>query len=326
MKRWILFILILLGTPEMCCCETQTYCDGDFKYIVTDNAAVITGWDNWDESEVEAILVVPCSLGGYPVTGIGSNVFSTCTTGPSAEFSIYIPEGITFLNPDAFQCCDSASTIFLPSSLEQIPEGCFTHVDAEIVFPNGNPYFISMDGYLIDSRTNTLLYTANSSKHSSIPQVSRLGSRCLDNWIDADDDVKVILPQSINSIGSRVFYDYPNLLSICFSNQVSSIDSMAFYCCGFSEIKLPSSLLIIPSYCFVDCYLDSVIISEGTQRIGEYAFYWNRGELTEVVLPLSVEWVGYNAFPEGCIISALNRNTHFESLEEYQLREPNGEW
>ena len=170
-----------------------------------------------------------------------------------------------------------------------------------------------------------MLYTSKSSGDFPLPPVKQLASRCLDNWID-ENTTEIILPLTLEGISSYVFYDFPWLESVLLPNGMKNMGKLAFYTSGVNEIVLPASILSVPAYCFVECYLDSVVISEGTQYIGEYAFYWNRGALANVELPFSVQFVGYNAFPEGCNISVLNPNTHFESLEEYQLRDPNGEW
>ena len=45
-----------------------------------------------------------------------------------------------------------------------------------------------------------------------------------------------------------------------------------------------------------------------------------------MTLPRSVTFVGYDAFGEETRVVALNPDTHFETLAEYQLRCPDGEW
>lgn len=325
MKRMLLLLLIVLSFPVLCMGESAIQSEGNMSYIITSEGAVIIDWDNQLPDVLDATLYVPPTLGGIPVVGIGFDAFDTCNEGPSTQFQLILPEGITFLEKGAFQCCNQATVISLPSTLETIPEGSFIHVTAEIVFPNGNPYFTAENGFLIDNRTNTLLYTSKSSGDFPLPPVKQLASRCLDNWID-ENTTEIILPLTLEGISSYVFYDFPWLESVLLPNGMKNMGKLAFYTSGVNEIVLPASILSVPAYCFVECYLDSVVISEGTQYIGEYAFYWNRGALANVELLFSVQFVGYNAFPEGCNISALNPNTHFESLEEYQLRDPNGEW
>lgn len=66
-------------------------------------------------------------------------------------------------------------------------------------------------------------------------------------------------------------------------------------------------------------------IPEGVTRIGEFAFYyydWEQTELSAVTLPASVEFVGFRAFPDECEITALNPDTHFETEEEINQRNP----
>ena len=45
-------------------------------------------------------------------------------------------------------------------------------------------------------------------------------------------------------------------------------------------------------------------------------------ELAAVTLPASVTFVGFRAFPDECEITALNPDTHFETEEEINQRNP----
>lgn len=141
MKRMLLLLLIVLFSPVLCMGESAIQSEGNMSYIITSEGAVIIDWNNQLPDVLDATLYVPPTLGGIPVVGIGFDAFDTCNEGPSTQFQLILPEGITFLEKGAFQCCNQATVISLPSTLETIPEGSFIHVKAEIVFPNGNPYF-----------------------------------------------------------------------------------------------------------------------------------------------------------------------------------------
>lgn len=324
MKSAILSILILvfLSTPAIS--EDITYTEGDFSYRFTNEGVVLVDWKNWGEELVLSTLKVPNALGGKPVVGIGAGVFEASQSGTFTDrLEIIIPEGVVFLEEGALAGCSKASIIYLPATLETIPEGSMIHIRAEITFPQGNPFFVMNEGFLIDTRTDTLLYSTPYSSEKEVPTVTHLGKHCLDNWLIGKTDV--LLPDSISAISTGVFYDLPDLENVVLPAKLATMDSYSFNATGIKELAIPPTITQIPAYCFVDCALTSISIPNGVERIGEYAFYYN-WELTEVTLPESVQFVGYNAFPEECDIFTLNPDTHFETLEEYQVRDPEGEW
>lgn len=312
----------------LCCCisfcsqaEEMLFTEGEFTYRMEDGGAVLVEWVNWADDNTREKLEVPAELGGIALKGIGTGAFmcDPCEEG----FEISIPEGVTYLAENAFEGCNGAAVICLPSTLETIPEGCFFGVGAEIVFPNGNPYFTSVDGFLVDARTGTLLYAAPSSQAQPLPTVNRLGDHCLAHWLACKTEV--CLPETVTEIGSGVFYDQPDLERVVLPTALSNLDTNSFMATSIQKINIPAGLVEIPSYCFVDCLFICISIPTGIEWIGEYAFYYN-WELVKVTLSESVQFVGYNAFPEECDIHALNPATHFETLEEYQVRDPQGEW
>lgn len=322
MKSAILSILILICLSTPAISEDEIYTEGNFSYRLTHEGAVLIDWENQGEELFLSTLVVPSTLGGKPVVGIGPEAFFTERSNPFNPIELIIPEGVVFLEESALRCC-CASIIHLPASLETIAEGSMLHLSAEIIFPHGNPFFLMNNGFLIDTRTDTLLYSAPYSAKEAIPTVTRLGKSCLDNWLI--DKTEVILPDSISAISAGVFYDLPYLEKVVLPANLSALDSLSFNATAIKELAIPSTVTQIPAYCFVTCAFTSLSIPNGVEYIGEYAFFHN-WELTEVTLAESVQFVGYNAFPGECCIIALNSATHFETLEEYQVRDPNGEW
>ncbi len=193
------------------------------------------------------------------------------------------------------------------------------NVFAEVSFPNGSAYFSCENGFLLDLRSNTLLYAAPSSHDYPLPSVTRLGNSCLDNWLAERTDV--VLPTTLTSIGA-VFYDLPELKQVTLPDSVITLDSHCFFATGLNSIQLPPGITEIPAYCFAGCDLTSIEIPEGVTRIGEYAFLYNWNLTTDVILPKSVQFVGYGAFPEEARVVAASETTHFETPEEYALRCP----
>ncbi len=327
MKK-LLWVLILLLLPLTAWAEdAEIHRDGAFFYQIADGEATLTGCD-WDAMQADSLymfaepqvsLEIPATLGGYPVTAIGGWLFSSLDVCPvDAPFEVVFPEGLRALDADTFADCFYAANVTLPASLEIIPEDCFDRISAEIEFPNGNPRYSCENGFLINNTTQTLLYTAPSSHGNPLPAVRRLGDCSLMNWLWDDDDDPV-LPDTLESVGSYIFYDC-GVTRVTFPDGITELSPYTFYCTDLQEVHLPASLREIPDYCFWNCQLIALTIPDGVTRIGAHAVDWFTGEIIgAVTLPASVEFVGYRAFPDECDVTALNPQVHFETAAEYAL-------
>ena len=334
MKK-LLWVLILLLLPLTALAEdAESRRDGAFFYQIADGEAILTGCD-WDAMQADSLymfaeppvsLEIPATLGGYPVTSIGGWVFCSLDGCPvDAPFEVVLPEGLRALDADTFADCFYAANVTLPATLEIIPEDCFDRISAEIEFPNGNPRYSCENGFLIDNTTQTLLYTAPSSHGNPLPAVRRLGDCSLMNWLWYDDDDPV-LPDTLESVGSYIFYDC-GVTRVTFPDGITELSPYTFYCTDLQEVHLPASLREIPDYCFWNCQLIALTIPDGVTRIGAHAVDWFTGEIIgAVTLPASVEFVGYRAFPDECDVTALNPQVHFETATEYAERIPEYDW
>ncbi len=334
MKK-LLWVLILLLLPLTALAEdAESHRDGAFFYQIADGEAVLTGCD-WDAMQADSLymfaeppvsLEIPATLGGYPVTAIGGWLFSSLDVCPvDVPFEVVLPEGLRALDADTFAECFYAVKVTLPATLEIIPEGCFNLIEAEIDFPNSNPRYSCENGFLIDRDTQTLLYTAPSSHGNPLPAVRRLGDCSLMNWLWDDDDDPV-LPDTLESVGSYIFYDC-GVTRVTFPDGITELSPYTFYCTDLQEVHLPASLREIPDYCFWNCQLTALTIPDGVTRIGAHAVDWFTGEIIgAVTLPASVEFVGYRAFPDECDVTALNPQVHFETAAEYAERIPEYDW
>ena len=311
--------------------EYALYSDGLFDYELSSRGAVLLNCSRFfNQPEIPDVLEIPAKLGGTPVVAIAANALNTSEScADSLLFGIVLPEGVQRVEADAFQCCHAATQISFPSTLTMLAEGSFFHVYAEIDFPNGNPRYSCENGFLIDRDTQTLLYAAPSSQGQPIPAVRRLGDSALDNWKPAGNEIR--LPDTLESIGSYALDgqytgDFSPLAALILPDGVRELSDCSIYACWEIQLlRFPATLTEIPAYCVANCGLGAVEIPEGVTRIGEFAFYyydWEQTELSAVTLPASVEFVGFRAFPDRCEITALNPDTHFETEEEINQRNP----
>ena len=103
---------------------------------------------------------------------------------------------------------------------------------------------------------------------------------------------------AVTRIGYRAFRDQHDITSISMPNTIVSIGEEAFYAYNGSikEIKLPSSVKTIETNAFGSCNnMESIVLNEGLESIGNYAFT-NDYALTQMTVPSTVKEIGHEAF------------------------------
>ena len=93
--------------------------DSDFDYAVYDGKSVIKKYIG----ATGVTVVVPKSLGGYPVVAIGEYAFAGCNI-----LNIELPEGIESINYGAFES-SSLISITIPSTVTDIGESAFAYCE-----------------------------------------------------------------------------------------------------------------------------------------------------------------------------------------------------
>lgn len=277
-----------------------------FLYEVEDNRAILTCYYLEVDKPQPAVVEVPGNLGGYPLRKIGGGAFDNwdpideldgrkAYDGRKVE-RIVIPEGVTTLANAAFCEAEYVRTFSFPSTLSEIETGMtFVHADAEIVFPNGNECFRTDDGFLIDSRTEALIYCAPSAADKPLPRVRRIEAHALENYVWGQGTLE--FPDSVEYIGSHNAYDCTDLQTIIVPGSVREIEDYGLYCNSATEI----------------------VLNEGLRKIGAFAF--TETDAKEIAVPASVEWIGYGAF-EWKDLKAIVKNPDCvrETEKEYNTR------
>ncbi len=263
MKKLFALCLAMMALISLCLAEEPEIHAWDvWKYTLTEEGAVITNWhygDAWIENH--AVVEIPAELDGQPVVGIGYNAFNTSFMDSDISFTLILPEGVKWLDYDAFMCCHNAEVIVFPASLVEIPEYCFSHVTADIIIAEGNPRYVVQDGFLIDQQTSTLLYAVPSEDDPPIPAVRRLGSGSLENYI-GNWEQDVVIPEGVEEIGSYAFSDWA-FGHVTLPESLRLIESMAFDVEITEPVIVPAGVEFVEHWAFSGCGTEIEVIAEG---------------------------------------------------------------
>lgn len=127
---------------------------------------------------------------------------------------------------------------------------------------------------------------------------------------------KVILPDSVERIGERAFFDNIELKEINLPKNLKSIEFAAFSNTGIISLEFPESLEYIGENAFIDCKnLNRVKIPESINSIEKKTFMGCSG-LEEINLPSKLEKIGELAFCECKNLKKIEFPKYMEELGE----------
>ena len=259
--------------------SVYAYTYGDYTYTVSDGKATITDFN----SSYSGSLTIPSTLGGYPVTAIGSSAFSYCFH----LASVVIGNSVTRIGDEAFSSCTSLTAINVSKN---------------------NPAYTSTNGVLFNKNLTTLIQCPGGFSGSyTIPDsVTSIGNNAFrsctsltainvsennpaytsTNGVLFNKNLTALIqcpsglsgsytiPDSVTSIGNYAFSSCSSLASVVIGNSVTSIGNYAFSSCSsLTSVTIPDSVTTIGYWAFRSCTnITSVTIGNSVTNIGDYAF------------------------------------------------------
>ncbi len=213
--------------------------------------------------------------------------FSNC----DSLSSVTIPDSVESIDYAAFEYCTSLVSITIPDSVKRIGSSAFDYCTSLNAV-----YITDISAWCnIDFDSNPLYYAHNL-------------------YLNGTLVTNLVIPDSVESIGSYAFRGCTSLESITIGNGVESIGEYAFYSCtSLNAVYITD----ISAWCNIafnyydsnpldyahNLYLNgtlvtNLVIPDSVESIGSYAFL-GCTSLESIIIPDSVESIGYYPF-EGC--------------------------
>lgn len=293
MKRLQKILAVFLALTLLCCCipVAAAATEGIYQYTVVQGNATITGFTG---TITEEELILPDTLGGYPVTAIGAGVFQRRCSAKT----VVIPESVKDIGKYAFQNSD-IKVIYIyakelrveSSSFNYTGQTIYLYESASCAMNAESTALIYLDDYPCDPRTlvpveegsltyavyegEAILLSENSTgtKAVSVPEtlggcpVTAIGPHCFKN-----SHATYTLPDTVRSIGTYAFCD----------------------AIGCKLTTLPAKLQRISRYGTAGVTPEDGILPEGLKKICNCGCNaWSTDTLT---IPGTVETIGAYAF------------------------------
>ena len=282
----------------------------DVTYTVSGGEATVTGCSS---NPCRATVVIPNSLGGYPVTTIGSSAFanktmttvqiadsvrtiqSTAFYGASNLATVSIGRGVTTIGNNAFQ--DTALTsVDLPASLSNFGSRVFMYVDGleSITIDAANTTYASVDGVVFDKAQTTLLAYPNGKPGATYVFPSTVTAIAEAAFIGNQFLRTVVIPDQVTSLGSA--FSASHLTSVDVGNGVTQVSGFGTNP-SLTSVRLGNAVTAIGPYAFYqDDLLPSIVIPSGVQTLDMYAFAYDSQLTTATFLGNAPPSVGANPF------------------------------
>ncbi len=228
-----------------------------FRYAVENGRAVVTSV----LASAAGDLVVPATLGGYVVGGIGRGAFQNLTNVTGIAFAG--GANVTNVGPQAFQDCTALAIAVLPDGLTALAPGLFcgcTELGA-VTIPGG----VTNVGDAAFAECRNLAAIALPSGLTGLGESPFLNCRNL---------AAIAVPAGVAAIPAQFCYECRSLASVDLPDGATQIGRAAFFnCFGLTALTLDGALDAVGDQAFAGCDgLEKLAFSGGVAGLGTNVF------------------------------------------------------
>lgn len=236
-----------------------------------------------------------------------------------------IPDGVTNICDYAFYNCANVSSVIIPNSVVNIGNEAFYYSGIKSIAFGNNVVNIGTSAFA-ECKGLTSIELPNS--------LNTIGNNA---FKDCTGLTSLSIPNSVTSIGVSAFYGCKNISSLVMGSNVSIIGKDAFKGGYYSSDNKPIAVYVtdLAAWCAISFansganpmqgkgtfYVDStlvkdLIIPEGVDSIGQYAFYYCQS-IETITIPNSVTNISKYAFSYNSNLTTLTIGTGLETIGEY---------
>ena len=274
--------------------------ESNYTYTVSNNEATITNF----LKSYSGSLIIPNTLGGYPVTSIGSSAFDGCEN----LTSVSIPDTVTSIGSNAFSYCLELKSIEFGDRVTSIGSSAFRHcikltsitIPKSVTFIGDGAFgvYLAYNEKMTLEKVNITDISAWSNIEFETCDSNPLycgAELYLNNELVSDLSV----PNDVTKISDYAFIKAKGIESVTIPDSVLTIGESAFsYCPDLTKVVIGDGVQSLTK-CFNDCSkLREVIIGNGVKDIT--TAFNNCTELKDITFGSSVETLDEMAF-SGCI-------------------------
>ena len=255
MRRLFFLLIALCLVSSASIAQTE----GGFSYSIRNQEATITAYTG-----SSADLLLPDTLGGYPVTAIGVCAFRNCSFLTRVE----IPDGIVRIGSNAFQNCSSLTQLLIPDSV--------TRIDTHAFYGCASLRQLSLhDG--IGNINALAFYGCSAVRYCNPESLTAYVLTDVGYSFTSPDDPQLSLKAYEHTAGKRTFTIAAcekSAQSVSFPDRITAIERYAFFGCDrLTEIVLPDGIIEIAQSAFEGCRaLTRITLPRSIEKIADDAF------------------------------------------------------
>lgn len=292
-EGWDMFADILEGDPM-----EATVDDLKYLYVVSSKTATVVGRaENSSNRNITIPSIVPINGNEYSVKSIGKGALRSIDIE-----SLVISSGVETIGKKAFESCWRLKKVDLPSTITSIGDQAFYGMGslATVISRISSPFeidksvFASSQESHDDGSGNYISDYIKSPATLYVPLNTGSSYAALEGWNMfaeiVEGELKEITYEGLN-------YSYVEGKGI--ATVIGRADE------NLREITIPSSIPVgstnysvkeIGADAFRECYIESLVINEGVEKIGDRAFMYNYSSLRSITLPTSLRTICDDAF------------------------------